>query len=653
MPTIFGTFKPDSLTGGDEADEIFGWPTRNKNNDGNFDNDTLDGGAGDDTIDGGGGVDVLIGGAGDDVIIDHNEDAVRLAERYDISGGDGDDTIILRGKFRADAGVEGRIDGGEGLDTLEIFGMGTLGDLEITGVETLVLRGTVSATAEQLESFDEIRLLGDVNGFSLSEPGSVNLSGKVFGRGRIEIYGSDGADRILADNPNGVWLQGNGGRDTLIGGEGDDYLYDQGGARLIGRGGDDRIEAAGGRVQLFGGAGDDVFDLSVPTRGVVNGGAGYDIVESIGRETDLSAIKFRGVEELRLAGGEFLIDPDDLDGIGLIRNIGTPGPTFRLASSGSFTLDERFVGSFTVIGSAGDDRIEGSGGYDVLDGASGDDTVVGGGFQDLLDGGDGVDTVVYRNSGEGVRVYLGKGVGYGGEAEKDTLANFENVVGSAHTDWLGGTRDANVLEGGRGADTLDGGKGADEMVGGEGDDTYFVDDEGDRVVERAGGGSDVIVSRVSYSLAGSNVEALSLAGGDQLDAVGSASDDTIIGNRAANVIDGGLGNDVLEGGVGDDVFAFSSALSADNVDRIIDFTVGGDTIRLSADVFVGLSPGGLSENAFVVGAAATSGDHRIIYDASSGALLFDQDGSGAAFGAVRFATIGAGLDLSNMDFEIV
>jgi Ca2+-binding RTX toxin-like protein len=84
----------------------------------------------------------------------------------------------------------------------------------------------------------------------------------------------------------------------------------------------------------------------------------------------------------------------------------------------------------TINGGAGDDIIDGGAGDDKMAGDTGNDTFLGGAGADSMDGGAGVDTVTYAASTAGVKVLLGTGRGYGGQAEGDTLTSIENVTGS-------------------------------------------------------------------------------------------------------------------------------------------------------------------------------------------------------------------------------
>ena len=102
-------------------------------------------------------------------------------------------------------------------------------------------------------------------------------------------------------------------------------------------------------------------------------------------------------------------------------------------------------GSDTLNGTPGDDFIFGQGGSDVIAGLGG---------ADFIDGGAGADTATYAASLAGVNVSLATGQGSGGDAEGDTLANIENLTGSAFDDTLEGSSGNNVLAGGDGTDTV-------------------------------------------------------------------------------------------------------------------------------------------------------------------------------------------------------
>ena len=129
----------------------------------------------------------------------------------------------------------------------------------------------------------------------------------------------------------------------------------------------------------------------------------------------------------------------------------------------------------------GYDIIYGYGGNDSIYGLGGDDYIVGGTGADALNGGTGSDTASYFTSAAGIVASLAAGEGAGGDAEGDTYASIENLVGSAYADALGGDDDSNSLSGLSGDDFLDGGDGDDALWGGSGNDTL-----------KGGGGADAL-----------------------------------------------------------------------------------------------------------------------------------------------------------------
>jgi len=154
-------------------------------------------------------------------------------------------------------------------------------------------------------------------------------------------------------------------------------------------------------------------------------------------------------------------------------------------------------------------------------------------------------------------------------------------------------------------------------------------------------------------------------------ATGGSGEDRITGNIAANVLRGsggadrlislegndklygGSASDTLAGGPGKDAFVFDAKLSkTGNVDRITDFSVADDTIWLDDAVFTKLKAGALSSSAFWSGSKAHDTSDRIIYNKSTGALLYDADGTGSA-AATQFATLNKGLNVASPDFYVV
>ena len=146
-------------------------------------------------------------------------------------------------------------------------------------------------------------------------------------------------------------------------------------------------------------------------------------------------------------------------------------------------------------------------------GLGGNDTLFAGVAPDILDGGSGVDLVSYASSLTGISLSLQRGQGFDGDAQGDTFANIENVVGSSHSDVIIGSNVANeiwgangfdviyglsgndILRGANGNDTLIGGIGADIMFGGAGNDIIYAD--GDDIELNGGDGNDLLILDVS------------------------------------------------------------------------------------------------------------------------------------------------------------
>jgi Ca2+-binding RTX toxin-like protein len=273
-----------------------------------------------------------------------------------------------------------------------------------------------------------------------------------------------------------------------------------------------------------------------------------------------------------------------------------------------------FSGFDTILGLAGNDTLYGGDGSDLLYGGADNDTLYGEVGSDLLDGGLGADIMTggdgddqYYVDNIGDMVFESGAIAGGYDLVYSTLDSYtlnEFVEELQHVSTIGavlnGSSQNNKIIGNSGADTLDGKAGADYMNGSFGNDDYFVDNAGDVVVEdnadTVTGGYDFIYSTVSYSIFGSNVDAIVLQGAGVINANGNVLNNGLYGNSAANILDGNLGADTMAGYGGDDTYYVDDAgdvvieVSADitvggydTVHSIIDYTLGANVEALYLD----------------------------------------------------------------------
>ena len=193
----------------------------------------------------------------------------------------------------------------------------------------------------------------------------------------------------------------------------------------------------------------------------------------------------------------------------------------------------------TIVGTAGNDVIQGTEKADVISAGPGDDTIYGGLGNDIICGGAGDDLI------------------HGGRGNDwlDGDADTDRVFGDLGDDHVGGgPGDQDEVSGGLGIDTVNGGPGNEDLV--RGDYGY------DRMDGGPGQGDIASFSTSVAGLKGSGVwvslprhKALG-DGHDRLfrfEAIeGSAFHDTLIGDAHPNVIVGGPGNDTIRGGGGRD-----------------------------------------------------------------------------------------------------
>ena len=671
LQTALASYSLAALT---NVENLTGTASTGQTLSGNATANTIRGGVGHDTLDGLAGIDTLIGGLGDDIyVVDvagdivteltgEGTDTIRtalatysiasLATIENLTG-----TAATAQTLTGNAGVNtltggagnDTLDGGAGADTLiggagnDIYIVDALGDV----ITELAAQGT-----------DTIRTA--VASYSIASLSNVeNLTGTATTGGQT-LTGNAGVNAIIGTAGNDT-IDGGAGADTMTGGLGDDIYLVDAAADVVteaASAGTDTIRTAlavfslsaianvenllgtsatgqtlsGNALanRITGGAGNDTLD----------GGAGVDtLIGGLGDDTYVVDVATDVVTELAGEGTD---------------TIRTALASYSLASLGTIeNLTGTLATAQTLTGNNTANVITTGAGADTLDGGAGADTLVGGAGNDIYIV-DNVGDVVTEAAGAGTDTIRTSLASY----SIASLVNVENLTGTAATgQTLTGNANVNVITGGAGDDILDGGAGIDTLIGGVGNDIYIVDSTTDTITEAVNAGTDTVQSSVTFSLAAlANIENLSLLGTAIINATGNAAANVIVGNSAANVINGGLGNDALTGGLGADTFVFNTTLGATNVDNITDFSVIDDTINLEntgAGLFTALATTGtLAANAFWTGSAAHLASDRIIYNAVTGDLLYDADGTGATL-AVRFATLGSGLSLTNQDFVVI
>ncbi|SMF94842.1 Hemolysin-type calcium-binding repeat-containing protein [Methylomagnum ishizawai] len=289
---------------------------------------------------------------------------------------------------------------------------------------------------------------------------------------------ADGSHLLVGDDTPGTALDN--AANLLTGTGQGDYLEGLGGNdTLDGGGGNDRLIGDRGNDRLDGGTGADLMLGGVGNDSYVVDDPGDTVLENPGDGLDTVQSWI-----------DYTLAPE-VERLALLGN-GT------LAGHGN-TLDNRLTGN------AGDNALWGGDGDDTLLGGSGSDTLYGEAGGDFLYGGSGNDTL------------------YGGDGWNELHG--------------GGGRDA--LYGGADSDLMDGGAGIDTMAGGDGNDLYKVDNPRDQIDEAPGGGDDMAVSTVPYTLP-PNVEYLLLPGGDRpgtvpLQAEAAGSDTLIFNGHGLNL----------------------------------------------------------------------------------------------------------------------
>ncbi|HEV2748132.1 MAG TPA: calcium-binding protein [Allosphingosinicella sp.] len=174
-------------------------------------------------------------------------------------------------------------------------------------------------------------------------------------------------------------------------------------------------------------------------------------------------------------------------------------------------------------------------------------------------------------------------------------AGGDTLFGTQFDDEMDGQDGNDVLRGRRGDDRIEGGTGIDFLIGRHGDDVYFVDHVRDKVAERFGEGSDIVIATVSLRLR-REIETLELHGTARR-GWGNELDNNVFARNldpVDNVLDGGAGADFMSGSRGSDTYYVDNAGDRmqerggeiDLVYSSVSFDLGGDLDPLSGEAYL-------------------------------------------------------------------
>ena len=575
------------------------------NANGNGLNNVVTGNNGVNTIDGGAGADTMTGNAGNDTfLVDNALDttvekseqgaldivmtsvsytlgAAAFIERLTTTNAAGTGTLNLTGN-----GIAQELIGNAGANTLDGRG-GADFMTGGAGSDTYVVDNAGDTTVEASDG-GTLDIVTTGVSYTLGAASFIERLTTTFfgGTGAINLTGNAIAQEIVG-NAGANTLDGGGGADAMTGGAGNDiYIVDNAGDTTVeaAGGGDDRVESSvsftlAGEIEnlvLTGAAAIDGtgnnLNNAITGNGAantLNGGIGADaLTGGLGNDTYV-------VDN----AGDVIVEASDQGALDQVNAsvsyvLGAAAFVERLA-----TTNAAGIAAINLTGNDVAQELIGNAGANTLNGGGGADAMTGGGGDDIYIVDNAGDTLVEAVGGGTDNVQSAITYTLGNEVENLTLLGLDPINGTGNTlnNVLTGSGAANALSGLGGNDTLNGGLGEDAMTGGAGDDTYVVDNSGDTTVEVAGGGTDLVQTAVTFTLA-SEVENLALLGTEAISGTGNTLGNVLTGNGEGNALDGVGGNDTLNGGNGDDILTGGTGLDTVNGEG------GDDTLRIDLTV---------------------------------------------------------------------
>lgn len=703
--TLIGAVGKDSLFGGSGADRLVIQTKK----------DVIAG----EIYDGGDGLDVLQG----DLSVAVSLTTVTLRGIESMSG--------FAGGLTASVAQLNPLSGSLSTGTLKVAN-GGLVDLRDVKVGTDVITLSAAGNTLRLSGFYDMEAFGvvfdgRVNGGIGNDVIEVSAAGYTFVPKGVSLYGYGGNDR-LSGGDAGDTLNGGNQNDEVLGNYGADVLTGGAGRDTVrGGAGSDRLviaaaaDLATGEI-YSGGEGEDTLDANGVTSMVSLGSSTLEGIESMtgfSGGLGLSAAQLDSYAGHLQTGDIFVttagaIDMTDTRSVGAdVITLHSGGNSLVMSAGalaeGGFAgtvngdaghdyirmlmrFDDDGVslygngGNDTLMGSAGDDVIDGGIGADSLMGMGGNDTIRAGSGLDYVDGSSGDDVFLMGAAsdvvagetylgGDGQDVLDGTGIATMVDLSAMTLSSIETIRGfsggvtmtaqqvyevttalqtgtltladTGQVDLTGVTLGltsitlssaGNILVLPDFAGTVEGGAAADRV--------YAAAAATSGLTVNGNGGADTLDGGdgADQLFGGDDNDVLVGNGGDD-SLRGSTGEDVLTGGAGADLLEGGADNDTLNGSADGDTFLFTAA----------DFG-GTDVITGFSDLLDG-SPigsvlqisGGASATVYRGAEAFTgAGQTEVRFDGSR--LAVDYDGNGTAdFNIILMGMIDAG-DVAQVDF---
>lgn len=359
-------------------------------------NDILTGGAGNDVLDGGAGIDTMTGGLGNDTyVVDSATDAISESNGQGVDEVQAYFTYTLGSTFEnltllGNAAINGTgnglnnvivgnsanniIDGGNGDDTM----IGGAGDDTYMVNASGGWEHVVEAANGGVDT-----VIVDLNAYLNSGPG-------VGTRGVHHM--GENVENVIVSGRTPTAVGGNALDNHIIGGLGDDNLFEYEPEDYDVWYSDDTFDGGPGADRMAGGYGNDTYYVDNAGDLVLDNSPGYDRVFSSVTYSLYPSYAGDGIDEITLTGSA------------------------NISATATEIANQMFgnSGNNTLLGEGGNDFLDGGAGNDILNGGTGVDTY-------LYTNGGGLDTIIDTADGNVVR--FGAGIAAASTAARSSIVS--------------------------------------------------------------------------------------------------------------------------------------------------------------------------------------------------------------------------------------